>query len=372
MRRITTLFFLLMGFATLGFSKDVFLTIGGTVGNGGVGSFRTDLRIFNPSSSKDIQIQAYFLPTGGGDNSGAQPKTITIPKRQMVLYDDAITALFADTRLGGIRLSSADDFVATQKIYSVAVDGTLGQFLSGVDSSASKKNGVLIQLKANGGSGQKGTFRTNLGMLNPNGTAANTTWRLYDKNNALVGTAKTLVLAPFAVVGPSEMRGFFGAAASDDLSDAWVGYTSDQPIVAYASCVDNGTTDPTYIAAFEDSSPPTTTPTTPQNKVLTVVEHNFSIVVGGAETLAVGDVVTVRVQVLDGPHGFELLDPTGIDVIPVHGATAPGTTYEETFTVKKTGTYSFFCTNSLCGAHTGMFGTFAIGDPGSDPGRPGY
>lgn len=371
MRRISILFILLSAFATLGFPKDVFLSIGGTVGNGGVGSFRTDLRIFNPTSH-DIQIQAYFLPTGGGDNSGAQPKTITVRARQMAVYDDAITALFADPRLGGIRLTSSDDFIATQKIYSVAATGTLGQFLGGIDSSTARKNGILLQLKANGSSGQQGTFRTNLGVLNPNGSAANTTWRLYDKNNALVGDAKALVVQPYAVIGPSEMRGFFGAPAAADLSDAWIGYTSDQPIVAYASVVDNGTTDPTYIPAAEDSNPPSTSSTPPStNKVLNVVEHNFVINVTGAEVLNVGDTVTVRVQVFDGLHGFELQDPNGLDVIPSHGGTNPGTTYEETFVVKKQGTYAYFCTNSLCGAHTGMFGTFDIGEPGGKP-APGY
>src|ERR1051325_4067246 len=202
MRRTATLFLLLCGLAALGFSKDVFLSIGGTVGNGGVGSFRTDLRIFNPSSTKDIQIQAYFLPTGGGDNSGAQPKTTTVHPRQMAVYDDAITTLFSDTRLGGIRLSSADDFVATQKIYSVAANGTLGQFLPGIDSATAKKNGLLLQIKANGSNGQAGTFRTNIGILNPNNATANTTWRLYDKNNALVGDAKTLGGGPAAGLRP--------------------------------------------------------------------------------------------------------------------------------------------------------------------------
>ena len=368
MRPITTLFFLLSGLATLAFPKDVFLSIGGTVGNGGVGSFRTDLRIFNPSSTKDIQIQAFFLPTGNNDNSAAQPKTITVKARQMAVYDDAITALFNDTRLGGIRLSSSDDFVATQKIYSVAADGTLGQFLGGIDSSTAKKNGVLLQLKANGSNGQKGTFRTNFGVLNPNGTAANTTWRLYDKNNAVVGDAKALVVQPYAVVGPSEMRGFFGAPASADLSDAWVGYTSDQAIVAYASVVDNGTTDPTYIPAAEDTDPPSSA--TSSNKILSVVEHNFVITVTGADALKMGDTVTVRVQVFDGQHGFELQDPNGTDVIPAHGATTPGTTYEETFIVRSQGTYSYFCTNVNCGAHTGMFGTFDIGNPTTP--HPGY
>ncbi|HEV2722249.1 MAG TPA: hypothetical protein VG323_19680, partial [Thermoanaerobaculia bacterium] len=183
-------------------------------------------------------------------------------------------------------------------------------------------------------------------------------------------TAKSVVLPPFAVISPQEMRGYLGASSSDDLSDSWIGYTSDQPIVGYASVVDNGTTDPTYIPAAEDSNPPSTAPSN-NNKVLDVVEHNFVITVTGADALVVGDTVTVRVHVFDGQHGFELQDPSGSDVIPTHGGTAPGTTYEETFVMKKTGTYSFFCTNLNCGAHTGMFGTFTIGDP-SDPPRPGY
>jgi hypothetical protein len=333
----------------------VFLSIGGSVGN-----FRTDLRLFNPSSTKDIQVQAYLLAVGGVDNSAVQPKTITVPKRAQLVYDDVVTSLFQSSGLAAIRLSSSDDFVATQRIYAASSAGTLGQFVGGVDASTAKKNGVLIQLKGSSPSGPA-LFRTNIGMVNPNAATANTTWRLYDKNNALVGTPKNVTLAPYAVISPQEMRGYLGAPSDADLSDAWIGYTSDQPIVAYASCVDNGTTDPPATS----STPPST------NKVLSVVEHNGRIDVSGAEALNVLDTVTVRVQVLDGPHGFELLDPNGADVIPVHGPTSPGTTYEETFTVRRQGTYSFFCTNSGCGAHTGMFGTFAIGDPGEKP-NPGY
>jgi plastocyanin len=352
MRRITTLFILLCGFATLGFPKDVFLSIGGSVG-----VFRTDMRIFNPSTTKDIQVQAYLLPLGV-DNSAVQPKTITVPKRQQMVFDDVVSSLFQGSGLAAIRLSSGDDFVATQRIYAGTSAGTLGQFVAGIDATTAKKAGVMIQLKVNG------AFRTNYGAVNPNSATANVTWRLYDSNNALVSTF-TDVLQPFGVKGPTAL-----SATGSNLSDAWLSFTSDQPIVAYASCVDNGTTDPTYIAALDDSGASASTPIT--NKVLTVTEHNFQIDISGADKLAVGDVVTVRVTVLDGPHGFALVDPDGADAIPQHGATAPGTTFEETFTVKKQGAYSYFCTNSGCGAHTGMFGTFTIGEGGTDPGRPGY
>src|SRR5438477_6775895 len=99
-------------FTTSAFAKDVFLSIGGSVG-----TFRTDTRIFNPSSTKDIQIQAYLLPVGNHDNSSVQPRTITVSRRSMAVYDDVVSSLFGATGLGGIRLTSSDNFIATQRVY---------------------------------------------------------------------------------------------------------------------------------------------------------------------------------------------------------------------------------------------------------------
>src|SRR4029077_4583524 len=239
----------LLFFATTGFAKEVYLSIGGSVNN-----FRTDTRIFNPSTSKDIQIQATLLPVGNTDNSSRQSITITIPQGQMVDYDDVVASLFSATGLGAIRLSSADDFVATQRIYATTsvtpceAAGTLGQFVPGLQTSDAAKQGVLIQLKNNG------AFRTNIGAVNPNTVTANVTWRLYDKNNALVATGTPIAMPPFAVISPTGIAStFFFNAGGADLSDAWVGFTSDQPIFAYASVIDNVTTDPTFIPMSVDS-----------------------------------------------------------------------------------------------------------------------
>src|SRR6266849_2925170 len=127
MRRLLIVVVGLAIFATNAFAKDVFLTIGGSVG-----AFRTDARIFNPSGTKDITIQAYYLPIGNGDNSGVQAISITVPRRQMVIYDDVVASLFHTGGLGAIRLKSDDDFLATQRIYaqqpanSCTSAGTLG------------------------------------------------------------------------------------------------------------------------------------------------------------------------------------------------------------------------------------------------------
>jgi hypothetical protein len=348
-----------LAFATCAFGKDVFLSIGGSVG-----VFRTDFRIFNPSSTKDIQVQAYYLPVGNGDNSAVQPISITVPKRAMLNYDDVVSSLFHSGGTGAIRLKSDDDFVATQRIYAqtaanaCANAGTLGQFVPGLDASTAAIQAVLIQLKSNS------AFRTNIGAVNPNTTTANVTWRLYDKNNALVATGSPIAMPPLAVISPTNMAGgFFFNAGSADLSDAWVNFTSDKPIFAYASIVDNVTTDPTFIPMSPDSGTIPQQPTGPAGKVYNVQLESFMITISPAINLPdlnVNDVVTFHITVKDAMHGFELLDPNGVVVLGPQ-VYNPGDVVNRTWTVPKKGTYTYFCANPICGTgHDSMSGDFSI------------
>jgi len=236
-------------------ADEVYLSVAGSVGN-----FRTDARIFNPSFTDDIVISASFLPAGNVSNAGVTPKSITVHKREMVVYDDVVASLFAATGLGAIRLVADGDFIATQRIYAATADGTLGQFVPGLEITKAKLRSVIIQLKSNGGAGTKGTFRTNVGFVNPNATAANLTLKLFDKTNTAAGQPATLKIEPFGVVAPANVAGYFNNPAQD-LSDAWLSVGSDLAIFAYGSVVDNGTTDPTFIPASEDTGvPPKTTP----------------------------------------------------------------------------------------------------------------
>jgi heme/copper-type cytochrome/quinol oxidase subunit 2 len=351
------------------FAKDVYLSIGGSVG-----SFFTDARIFNPSQTRDIQIQAYFLPVGNGDNSAVQPTTITVPKRSQVVYDNVVSSLFHASGLGAIRLTSADDFVATQRIYASVAGDTLGQFVGGVDNTAALRNGVVIQLKANGGGGQHGTFRTNVGAVNPNNVAATITWRVYDKTNAVIGSPHQMTMPPFAVVGPTGMTAFGeNIPGTADLSDAWVGFVSDQPIIAYGSVVDNGSTDPTYVPASNDSDPPSAS--SPTAKVILVSLSSFQIAMSPQPTgLKVGDHVTFKVSAnVAGLHGFRLTVPDGsADLVQDRGPYPAGQTFTYDVTIPMEGTYFYTCTNPICGTgHDSMAGTFDVGQ-GTGNGNPKY
>ncbi len=369
---ITSLLFI----STIASAKEVWLSIGGTTAGG---TFRTDARIFNPSTTKDIQIQAWYLPVGNVDNSAVQPITFTVLKRQQLVYNDVVTSLFHSGGLGAIRLKSDDDFVATQKIYAVTAGGTLGQFVAGVEASNAKAKGVLIQLQNNGSNGQTGTFRTNAGAANPNATAATVTWRLYDKNNALVGHEHVIVMPPFGVIAPGGLTSYAeNVPPTADLSDSWLSYSSDKPIVAYGSVIDNGTTNPTYIPAAEDTG--VSTSQTPAGKVFVVTEVGgptskpSSITIAPAimqGLLKPGDTITFQISALDSNHSFRVVDPDGsilIDLALTPGAAA----IERTIAVNVEGTYSFFCTNTTCSnGHNNMQGTFNVGN-GSPSGPPGY
>ncbi len=350
-------------FTTSAFANEVYLAIGGSVG-----VFHTDARIFNPSTTKDIQIQAYLLPPGA-DNTSVQPIAITVPHRQMVVYNDVVQSLFnSSVPLAAIRLVSSDPFVATQRIYAATPQGTLGQFEVGQDLTTAAKNGVLIQLRSNA------AFRTNIGLVNPNPTAANVNWTLYDKNNNVVGTVNNSAsfpaqILPYGVVTPINVTSAFNTGGAD-LSDAWISFSSDQPIFAYGSVVDNGTTDPTFIPMAFD---PGGTPFQSNSKTFDVTEQNFRITISPNITpsdLKPGDTVTFHITVMDSSHGFELADPNGTVLVGPE-TFSPGDVVDKTFTVTTQGTYNYFCTNPGCGSgHSNMTGSFVVGQ--SSPTGPSY
>ena len=361
-----------LSFSLSAFGRDAFLVIGGSVRN-----FRTDLRVFNPSQTKDIQIQATFLPvnvavSSPGDNRQAQPLTINVPKRQMVTYDDVVQTLFNASTLGAIHLKSADDFVATQRIYALQtatpacqIEGTLGQLVQAVDVSTAKQAGVLIQLKSNP------AFRTNVGLVNPNDAPATVKWTLYDRNNALISTGPAMTVPPLGVLGPTSIAGStFFTPGTADLSDAWISFSASLPVIAYASVVDNATSDPTFIAMSEDTgvTPP---PSTPQTKTYDVTLQSFQITITPAVELNAGDTAVFRITTLDSIHGFELDDPSGKPIIPslTLGAGQPALT--KTVSISLAGNYNYSCTRPACGSgHSSMSGSFAVGVGGD--GRPGY
>lgn len=332
-------------------AKDVYLPV-----TGSIGVFRTDARIVNPSGEKDITITATFEPVNGS-NISSRTATVTVPKRQQLVLDDVVGALFPGTSvLGAIRLTSNDDFIATARIYATVTGGTAGQGYTAIDVGQAKQKGVLQQLRATGGSGQAGTSRSNLGFVNPGATPAAVTLRLYDKSSNKV-SEQNLTIPARSSLSPAN----YFAAATGDFADAWASFSSDVPVIAYASIIDNGTTDPTFLAAVEDTgSDPIVAPPATKNYEVTARQFSFSASGPGASDdeirVKVGDRVKLRVTSVDVTHGIAIEGN-------FFGGTilAPDQTREFEFTADRAGTFTFFCTVSSCGSgHSSMQGKLIV------------
>jgi hypothetical protein len=337
-------------------AKDVYLSVGGSA-NG----FFTDARIVNPSFTKDITITARYLPAGNGDNSNVATKTFTVAKRSQAVYDDVVNSLFGGgPALGAIRLTSEDDFTATQRIYADKrasnQRGTLGQFVPGLDASAAIRKGVVMQLKA--GEATLGNFRTNWGGATPNPVVANIDFTLYDKNNTVAGTNR-LTVQPFGVISPTNINGFFGNP-NRDLTDAWISFESDQPVFVYCSIVDNGSEDPTFVTAFADSgvAPP---PPPPEPVIVTIVARDFNFTLTQSRPIRAGDQVRFRISQTEGVHGFRLGDPDGDVLFELFALPEDTPPAERLLTLTSAGEYGFVCTNSGCGTgHFAMVGSLHV------------
>jgi hypothetical protein len=354
MRVRVTFFALILSIASAAFGKEVFLAVGGSAN-----SFFTDARIWNPNN-KEITIQAYYLPRGNNDNSGEQPVAITLAPRTMRVFDNVVQALFQRGDVGAIRLTSPDEFVASQRIYSLSVTAcggfaancTLGQFVPGHDLTTAMKRGVLIGLKT-----VDGKFRTNVGAVNPNNVEAKVTWRLYDKDNNLVSAGVPVVMPPFGVIGPTQANSSFfveNPGPAGNLTDFWMTFSSDQPIFAYASVLDNPTNDGTLVSAVTDIG---TDPALP--RVIDIVASDFQFSTGNPHIHA-GDTITIRLTAGENPHGFALFSPSGQPLLTVDPVTEQ--TVERTIKLpNEIGNYPFFCTRTTCGiGHSSMNGVLVV------------
>jgi hypothetical protein len=116
-----------------------------------------------------------------------------------------------------------------------------GGFFPGVNTSSAWMQGYMAEVIDTGEAGAAGTFRTNLGLNTVTGTPANVTVTLRGATGQQLGNAN------FAVPGNGltqfRVRDSIGALNG---TNGYLTITSDQPIHAWASKIENGTGDPSF------------------------------------------------------------------------------------------------------------------------------
>lgn len=242
-------------------AKNMYIPVAGKVVGANNTFFRTDVRIFNPSTTDDISVSIHYLPQGieGTNISG---KLVNVPKRQMVVLDDIVGDFFGETAntIGALRLDSDTDasyeFIADSRIYTdspnPAVGGTYGQYVPAMELDDAKLKTVVLHLKNVPDSGIAGatSFRTNVGVMNPGNETATIASSLYGENGVRLLEGLVLTIPPKSMRQLS-MAELFGTAT---FGDGFVSFESTQPIYSWGSVVDNKSGDQVFIPGIEDKA----------------------------------------------------------------------------------------------------------------------
>lgn len=211
--------------------------------------WRTDIRVFNPLTTAVNNATTTFYPLGAPDKPVSQP--ISINAGEVRTLDNVLQSLFNLTNTAGsiqITTASATPLVVTARTYNrdPATNGTYGQFVPGVTAADAVGNGdvplQLLQVE------ESAAFRTNVGIAEVTGNPV---------------TVQIFAIVPDAKATPSvqttlranEFLQFNSILQSFGIAPAYNARVVVQAIggtgkvTAYASVVDNTSSDPTFVPA---------------------------------------------------------------------------------------------------------------------------
>jgi len=227
--------------------------------------FHSDVRIFNPTNAPVNVTPVFYNQANGQTVAAPAPGTVTVPARGQVAFDNILATLFLQDKgaFGPIRFATPAPIIVSSSVNNVNACGngaTSGQWLPGIEVGQALKAGTLVQLaaSADGGSG----YRSNVVFTNPGATTANVTTTLRQGDGTLVAT---FALDPLPANGFKQIGALSAWLPNPNTitdTNLWMEFTSDQPVLAFASVINNGSGDPfAIVMTAEPSSPASASPT---------------------------------------------------------------------------------------------------------------
>ena len=226
-------------------AKEVDLGVAGKVG-----TFATDVRVFNPSYDTPSAALLEYFPAGTTANTNATNSlVVSIPARGTATLNDITGAsnLNAAAGIGAIRVSSATGVNATSRIFSTVSGspGTFGQVLEGIPRGNLLRRGVLPQLE------NDTAFRTNVGFFNPNSGVVTVRLELRNETGTLVATSTQTFNA--LTHQQNSLGTYFPGTDVTSQSKLTLSFDASAPIDVYAAVNDNVSGDSFVVVAQEDT-----------------------------------------------------------------------------------------------------------------------
>lgn len=213
--------------------------------NGGSGSWRSDLRVFNSGAAPQNATLTFFP---NNNPSASMSQNVTINPGEVKAVDNIVQSLFGATNVAGalhVATNTVAPLVVTSRTYDQTSKGTLGQFIPAVTQADAVGSGEralnILQVE------DSAHYRTNLGVAEVTGKPA---------------TVEVSVVLPDSKISP-HIQFTLGAYESTQfpiISSLGLGATYNArvsvkvldgsgKITAYGSVVDMTTQAPTFIPA---------------------------------------------------------------------------------------------------------------------------
>ena len=202
--------------------------------------WRSDLWLTNPSSSSQSVTIIFFSANGSSVTSSPQ----VVPAASTLLISDAVRALFAlESAVGHLRITTTN-MIVTSRTWTPGPRGSYGQFIAGraVEEGAGFDGSPVQSIQIE----QSDRFRTNIGFTEAAGNPITVRVRLFDAGGtlALESTHTLLANGQFqsSLPGLGLSQLFNGRAT-------WEVIAGSGRLFAYASVIDNASSDPIYVPA---------------------------------------------------------------------------------------------------------------------------
>jgi uncharacterized repeat protein (TIGR01451 family) len=210
-----------------------------------IAAWRTDMRIFNPTTSPQTAT-LMFVPV----NNGGQPSTttLTINPGEVKQLDNTVGSLFGLSNIGGaihVTTATAAPLVISGRTYNLTSNGTFGQLTTAVTAADSIGKGDRpLQILQTENSVRQ---RTNVGIFETTGKPATVEVTVFLPDSKIAPSTQIPVPAngyfQIPVIQSFGLTNVYNARISMRVVDG------DGKISAYGSVIDQVTQDPTYVPA---------------------------------------------------------------------------------------------------------------------------
>jgi hypothetical protein len=203
--------------------------------------FRSDVEVFNPSSTETVTVTARYRCAGG--SCGNAEQTFTLAPRQLRRFDDIVATLFsAPGTLGAIEFEGAVH--VDSRLYTPSrQEPSLGMSVPGVllrDAAAVESVVPSLSHSAVTTTG----YRSNLGVYNPEAFDQTATVTLLRPDGTQLGSF-SLTVPAFTL---HQVPAFATAGITADVENAYaVVKSAGAPLICYAAVADNRSQDPVFL-----------------------------------------------------------------------------------------------------------------------------